>query len=96
MRRVSLQALDGTWGVKCRKVYELDAEENRIPDGKGGWENHKEDANDRNNKGNAEKWRMARVAHLNKTLKSKGVAARIQRRSYKWQALTRCRVFTEK
>ena len=77
MRRVSLQPLDGTWSVKCRKVYELDAEENRIPDGKGGWENHKEDANERNNKGNAEKWRTARAAHLNKTLQSKGVAARI-------------------
>ena len=45
-RRVSLQSLDGTWGVKCRKVYELDTEGNCIPDGKGDWENHKEDAND--------------------------------------------------
>ena len=83
MRRVSLKPLDGTWDMKCRKVYELDADGNCIPDGKGGWENHKEDANDRNNKGNAEKWRTARAAHLNKTLRSKGAAARIQQRSYK-------------
>ena len=50
---------DGTWGAKCRKVYELDADGNRIPDGKGGWKNHREDTTDWNNKGNAEKWRAA-------------------------------------
>ena len=94
MRRVSLKPLDGTWGVKYRKVYELDAEGNRIPDGKGGWGNHKEDANDRNNKGNAEKWRTAQAAHLNKTLQSKGVAARISDVVISGEALTRCRVFT--
>ena len=31
---------DGKWGPKCRKVYDLDSQGNRIPDGKGGWKNH--------------------------------------------------------
>ena len=54
-RRVSLQPLDGTWGVKCRKVYELDTEGNHIPDGKDGWKNHKEDISNRDDKPSAEK-----------------------------------------
>ncbi len=31
---------DGRLGPKCRKVYDLDSQGNRIPDGKGGWKNH--------------------------------------------------------
>ena len=34
---------DGHWGPKCRKVYDLDSQGNRIPDGKGGWKNHRAD-----------------------------------------------------
>lgn len=32
---------DGRWGPKCRKVYDLDSQGNRIPDGKGGWISHR-------------------------------------------------------
>ena len=78
---------DGTWGAKCRKVYELDADGNRIPDGKGGWKNHREDTTDWNNRGNAEKWRAAWAAHMNKALELKGVAARVDHRSYKRQGV---------
>ena len=34
---------DGTWGAKCRKVYDLDSQGQRISDGKGGWKNHREE-----------------------------------------------------
>ena len=78
---------DGTWGAKCRKVYELDADGNRIPDGKGGWKNHRENTTDWNDKGNAEKWRASWAAHLNKALELKGVAARVDHRSYKRQGI---------
>ena len=78
---------DGTWGAKCRKVYETDADGNRIPDGKGGWKNHRENTTDWNDKGNAEKWRASWAAHLNKALELKGVSARVDCRSYKRQGV---------
>jgi ATP-dependent exoDNAse (exonuclease V) alpha subunit len=34
---------DGTWGAKCRKVYDLDGQGQRIPDGKGGWKSHRQE-----------------------------------------------------
>ena len=78
---------DGTWGAKCQKVYELDADGNRISDGKGGWKNHRENTTDWNDKGNAEKWRAAWAAHMNKALEAKGVTARVDHRSYKRQGV---------
>ena len=78
---------DGTWGAKCRKVYETDADGNRIPDGKGGWKNHRENSTDWNDKGNAEKWRAAWAAHMNKALEAKGVTVRVDHRSYKRQGV---------
>ena len=78
---------DGTWGAKCRKVYELDADGNRIPDGKGGWKNHRENTTEWNDKGNAEKWRAAWAAHMNKALELKGVTVRVDHRSYKRQGV---------
>ena len=32
---------NGQWGAKCRKAYDLDESGQRIPDGKGGWKNHR-------------------------------------------------------
>ena len=57
---------DGRWGPKCRKVYDLDSQGNRIPDGKGGWKNHREDTTDWNNRENAEKWRAAWATYANR------------------------------
>ena len=37
---------NGQWGAKCRKAYDLDENGQRIPDGKGGWKNHREDTTD--------------------------------------------------
>ncbi len=78
---------DGTWGVKCRKVYDLDSQGNRIPDGKGGWKNHREDTTDWNSRENAEKWRAAWADYANKALEAAGRPERIDHRSYKRQGV---------
>ena len=49
----------GAWGAKCRKVYDLDERGQRIPDGSGGWKNHREDTTDWNDRGKSEQWRKA-------------------------------------
>ena len=78
---------DGKWGPKCRKVYDLDSQGNRIPDGKGGWKNHREDTTDWNNRENAEKWRAAWAAYANRALEAAGRPERIDHRSYKRQGI---------
>ena len=78
---------DGTWGAKCRKVYDLDEHGQRIPDGKGGWKNHREDTTDWNDKGKAEVWRAAWAAYTNQALKDAGRPERIDHRSYKRQGI---------
>ena len=78
---------DGKWGPKCRKVYNLDSQGNRIPDGKGGWKNHREDTTDWNDRGNAEKWRAAWAAYANRALEAAGRPERIDHRSYKRQGI---------
>ena len=78
---------DGRWGPKCRKVYDLDSQGNRILDGKGGWKNHREDTTDWNNRGNAEKWRAAWAAYTNRALESAGRPEHIDHRSYKRQGI---------
>ena len=78
---------DGHWGPKCRKVYDLDSQGNRIPDGKGGWKNHRADTTDWNDRGNAEKWRAAWAAYANCALEAAGRPERIDHRSYKRQGV---------
>ena len=78
---------DGKWGPKCRKVYDLDSRGNRIPDGKGGWKNHREDTTDWNDRGNAEKWRAAWAAYANRALEAAGRPESIDHRSYKRQGI---------
>lgn len=78
---------DGTWGVKCRKAYDLDSRGNRIPDGKGGWKNHREDTTDWNSRKNAENWRAAWADYANKALEAAGRSERIDHRSYKRQGV---------
>ena len=78
---------DGKWGPKCRKVYDLDSQGNRIPDGKGGWKNHREDTTDWNNRDNAEKWRAAWAAYANRALEAAGRPERIDHRSYERQGI---------
>ena len=78
---------DRKWGPKCRKVYDLDSQGHRIPDGKGGWKNHREDTTDWNNRENAEKWRAAWAAYANRALEAAGRPERIDHRSYKRQGV---------
>lgn len=78
---------NGQWGAKCRKVYELDENGQRIPNGKGGWKNHREDTTDWNDKGNVEKWRAAWAAYANKALEAAGRPERIDHRSYERQGI---------
>ena len=74
---------DGAWGAKCRKAYDLDEKGQRIPDGKGGWKNHREDTTDWNDKGNVEIWREAWAAYTNRALEAAGQPALVDHRSYK-------------
>ena len=78
---------DGRWGPKCRKVYDLDSNGDCIPDGKGGWKNHREDTTDWNKRENAEKWRAAWAAYANRALEAAGRPERIDHRSYKRQGI---------
>lgn len=78
---------DSKWGPKCKKVYDLDSQGNRIPDGKGGWKNHREDTTDWNNRENAEKWRAAWAAYANRALEAAGRPERIDHRSYERQGV---------
>ena len=74
---------NGQWGAKCRKAYDLDENGQRIPDGKGGWKNHREDTTDWNDKGNVEIWRAAWAAYTNRALEAAGHPALVDHRSYK-------------
>lgn len=78
---------NGEWAAKCRKVYELGAQGNRIPDGKGGWKNHREDTADWNDKGNVELWRKAWADYVNRAQAAIGLSDRIDHRSYKRQGI---------
>ncbi len=78
---------DGRWGAKCRKVYDLDSQGQRIPNGKGGWKSHREDTTDWNDRGNAEKWRAAWAAGVNHALEAAGRPERVGHRSYKRQGI---------
>ena len=78
---------NGAWGAKCRKAYDLDENGQRIPDGKGGWKNHREDTTDWNDKGNVEIWRAAWAACTNRALEAAGHPALVDYRSYKRQGI---------
>ena len=78
---------NGQWGAKCRKAYDLDENGQRIPDGKGGWKNHREDTTDWNDKGNVEIWRAAWAAYTNRALEAAGQPALVDHRSYKRQGI---------
>lgn len=78
---------NGEWGTKCRKVYDLDERGQRIPDGKGGWKNHREDAVDWNGRDKVEVWRAAWAAYANRALEAAGRPERIDHRSYARQGI---------
>ena len=77
----------GEWGAKCRKVYDLDECGQRIPDGKGGWKNHREDTTDWNDKGNVELWRKEWADYANRALIAANHRELVDHRSYKRQGI---------
>lgn len=77
----------GTWGAKCRKVYDLDERGQRIPDRSGGWKNHREDTTDWNDRDKSEQWRKAWADYVNNALEAAGRPERIDHRSYKRQGV---------
>ncbi len=77
----------GTWGAKCRKIYDLDARGQRIPDGSGGWKNHREDTTDWNDRDKSEQWRKEWADYVNNALEAAGRPERIDHRSYKRQGV---------
>ncbi len=78
---------DGKWGAKCHKIYDLDEHGERIPDGKGGWKNHREDTTNWNDKNNVERWRSAWAVACNRALEQAGRPERVDHRSYKRQGV---------
>ncbi|MBP3649399.1 MAG: MobA/MobL family protein [Clostridia bacterium] len=78
---------NGEWGAKCRKVYDLDEHGQRIPDGKGGWKNHREDTVDWNSREKVEVWRAAWAEYANRALEAAGRSERIDHRSYERQGI---------
>ena len=78
---------NGEWDAKCRKVYDLDEQGQRIPDGKGGRKNHREDTVDWNSREKVEAWRAAWAEYANRALEAAGRPERIDHRSYKRQGV---------
>ena len=86
---LTLRALkeNGEWAGKCRKEYDVDERGQRIPDGKGGWKNHRVNLTDWNDPDKAEEWRAAWAALVNQALERNGIHERVDHRSYKRQGL---------
>lgn len=78
---------NGEWDAKCRKEYDLDERGQRIPDGKGGWKNHRVNLTDWNEQTKAEEWRAAWARLCNQTLEQYEHAERIDHRSYERQGI---------
>lgn len=78
---------NGEWDAKCRKEYDLDERGQRIPDGKGGWKNHRVNLTDWNEQTKAEEWRAAWAERTNQALERNGIHERIDHRSYKRQGV---------
>ena len=78
---------DGSWGAKCRKVYDLDKKVQRISNGKGGWKTHRENVNDWNDREKAEVWRKSWADYANRALEQAGHSERIDNHSYAIQGV---------
>jgi len=92
----------GEWGVKSKKVFELDENGERIPviDKKTGqqkvdkrnrkqWKYHTEDSTDWNSKENAKMWRKNLADTINATNEKLGINLHWEHRSFKEQGIDR-------
>ena len=78
---------NGQWLPNARKVYDLDANGERIRLRSGHWKSHKERTTDWDDPGNCEKWRHAWEVLQNQYLEEAGRPERIDMRSYERQGL---------
>lgn len=81
---LTMRAMDnqGKWLPKARKVYDLDANGERIRLGSGQWKSHKERITDWDDPGNCEKWRHAWEVLQNRYLEQAGRTERVDLRSF--------------
>ncbi|GHV47828.1 hypothetical protein FACS189499_06000 [Clostridia bacterium] len=78
--------VDGTWGAKFKKVYELDEQGNKIYDTKTRrYKHHAASVTDWNDPGNAEIWRAAWADATNAALAAHGFAETVDHRSFERQ-----------
>ena len=86
---LTMRAMDenGKWLPKARKVYELDenGEKIRLPSGEP--KSHKENTVDWNSRENAELWRSAWAATVNRYYEKNGIDVRLDLRSYERQGV---------
>ena len=86
---LTMRAMDetGRWLPKCRKVYDLDENGERIRLPSGRWKSHKEDTVDWNEQYHAEEWRHGWEVIQNRYLEMSGSPERVDMRSYERQGL---------
>ena len=86
---LTMRAMDekGQWLPKCRKVYDLDKNGERIRLPSGRWKSHKEDTVDWNDQKYAEIWRQGWADTANRYLEAIGSPERLDLRSYARQGI---------
>lgn len=88
---LTMRSIDehGKWMPKCKKVYDLDQNGERIRLPSGRWKSHKENLNDWNDKGNAELWRESWEAIQNRYLERNDRTERVSLKSLEDQGIER-------
>ena len=86
---LTMRAMDekGKWLPKCRKVYDLDENGERIRLPSGRWKSHKEDTVDWNDQKYAEIWRQGWADTANRYLEANDRPERLDLRSYARQGI---------
>ncbi len=88
---LTMRSLDenGKWMPKCRKIYDLDENGERIRLPSGRWKSHKENINDWSDKGNAELWRESWEVIQNGYLEKNNRTERVSLKSLANQGIER-------
>lgn len=86
---LTMRSMDdqGHWNPKAHKVYDLDENGERIVLPSGEYKSHKENVVDWNNQGNAEIWRTAWAAAVNRCYERNNSPVRIDLRSFERQGI---------
>ncbi len=86
---LTMRAMDekGKWLPKCRKVYDLDGNGERIRLPSGRWKSHKENTVDWNDRKYAEIWRQGWADTANRYLEANNRPERLDLRSYARQGI---------